>query len=137
MSKKSEGVEQGIEAETFHRVRRDVAQGFVLDDEISEAVKDGLAAVDLYAYKNVRAVAGKDVRAGVDAAMSEIQDEFRLLRDLRALLCGEPAFADHVLVVQAYDDPVGLATRFVNLSQIFLHVLFISGCSDVEIFAQL
>src|SRR5439155_3809949 len=64
-------------------------------------------------------------------------DEIRLLRDLRALLGGEPAFADHVLIVQAYDDPVGLAARFVNLSQIFRHVLFITGRPYVESFAEL
>jgi hypothetical protein len=52
-----------------------MAQGFVLHDEISEAVKDGLAAVDLDAHENVRAVAGKSVRAGVNAAASEILDE--------------------------------------------------------------
>ena len=39
--------------------------------------------------------------------------------------------------MQAYDDPVGLAARFANLSQIFRHVLFIAGCPDLESFAEL
>jgi hypothetical protein len=39
--------------------------------------------------------------------------------------------------VQAYDDPVGLAACFANLSQIFRHILFIARCPDVESFAEL
>ena len=114
-----------------------MAQGFVLHNEISETVKDGSAAVDLDAHENVRAVAGESVRAGVDAAMGEFLNKLRLLCDLRALLRGEPALADHVLIVQADDDPIGLAARFTDLAQIFRYIIFIAGCADIESFAQL
>ena len=50
---------------------------------------------------------------------------------------GEPALADHVLIVQAHDYPVGLAARFADLAQIFRYIIFIAGCADVESFAQL
>lgn len=114
-----------------------MAQGFALHDEISETVKDGSAAVDLDAHENVRAVAGESIRACVDAAMGEVLNKLGLLRDLRALLRGEPVFADHVLIVQAHDDPVGLAARFTDLAQIFRYIIFIAGCADIESFAQL
>ena len=114
-----------------------MAQGFVLHDEISETVKDGAAAVDLDAHKNVRAVGGESIRACVDASMGEVLNKLRLLRDLRPLLRGEPALADHVLIVQAHDYPIGLAARFADLAQIFRYIIFIAGCADIESVAQL
>lgn len=121
-----------IEAESFKRISGHVAQRIVLHDEIAEAVKDRLLAIDLDAHENMRAMAGKNIGTRIDTAVSEVTDEVGLHRNFGALLRRQPASSNHVLVVQAHDYPIGLAPRLANLAQILFHVVFVAGGPNVE-----
>src|ERR1043166_9367060 len=131
------GRRTGVESEAIKWIRWDVAQRFVLDDEIPQAIKNRLVAIELDAHENMRAVGDKYIRPLVDTAVRELANEVGLNSNVRALLCGQPASADQVLIVETHDHPIGLAPRFANLAQIFIDICCIASRADIELFAKL
>ena len=61
----------------FVVLARQAQQRLVLEDEVTEAVEDRLAFVDLDAAQHVRAVAGEDVGAGIHHGAGERHQELR------------------------------------------------------------
>ena len=61
----------GFSWKDFHR--------FVLKDEIPYAVKDRFVFIDFDAQREMRTVADKDIRSGIDRLMSKNLDKIRCL----------------------------------------------------------
>ena len=111
------------------------ADGLVLKNEIADAVEDRLAFVDFNAHGEVRAMADENVGAFVDRLVRELGHEVGGLFQFRAAARGEQTGAAEFVAVDADDDPVGLAARFADPSQVVLQVALVGFGRDRETFA--
>ena len=64
-----------VEIEAFVGVGGKEADGFILKDEIADAVENRFALIDFDAHREMRAVADEDVGAFVDRLVRELGDE--------------------------------------------------------------
>ena len=78
-----------IEIETFVGIGGKEADGFVLKDEIADAVEDRFAFINFHAHREVRAVADENVGAFVDRLVGEPGDEVGGLFQLRPRARGQ------------------------------------------------
>src|SRR4029434_4971532 len=114
-----------IEVEALVGVCRKKTDGFILKNEIADAVEDRFALVYLNTHWKMRAMADEHVGAFIDRLVRESGYELGGLFQIRAAARGKQTRAAEFVTVDADDHPVGLAARFANPSEIFLQSSFI------------
>src|SRR5262249_52852802 len=124
-----------IKIEALVGIRREKADGFVLKNQITDAIENRFAFVNFDTEREVRTVGDENIGALVDHMMGKFGHELSTLFKLGASACGQQTRAAEFMTVDACNDPVRLATRFANPTQIIFEIALIGLSADGKSFA--
>src|SRR4249920_3891480 len=106
-----------MQPKAFVRSGRHMPQSVVLENEITEAIKNWLAAIEFHTHEHVGPMAGEDVGSRIDTSMRKFNHKLGLFLYVDPPLRLEPTAPYHVLVMKTHDHPVCLAPGLADLAQ--------------------
>jgi hypothetical protein len=123
------------QAEALIGLRRKQLDGVVLENEVAEAVEDRSPAIDLDPEREMRAMPGDHVSAGIDRGARELDVEVGHLLHAHIRRRGEPPAGTELVGMKREDHPVGLPAGFLDLAQIGVGILTVDLGGDVKAIA--